>query len=1009
MNEEIESGDPFQSVAIIGSAGRFPGAASVREFWENIAAGAEAIERFSEDELRARGVPDAVLANPAYVRAGARFPDAEAFDPEFFDMTPREAEITDPQHRVLLECAFEALESAGYVAHRYPGSIGIYAGVGLNTYLINNLMPHQEVLRSLGMHQLLLGNDKCYATSRIAYKLNLRGPCLTIDTACSSSLVSVVLAYKSLISFECDMALAGGAKVNSADNGYVYEAGSINSPDGRCRTFDEEARGTVFGSGAGLVVLKRLEDAVRDRDNIHAVIRGAAINNDGGSKVGFTAPSVTGQRDAIRQALSFGEVAADSIGYVEAHGTGTQLGDPCELAALAAAFDGAPRGGCAIGSVKANVGHLETAAGVAGLIKVVEALRHRKLPPSIHFNRPHPEIDFETGPFFVNTQLREWDDSRGPRRACVSSFGLGGTNAHVVLEEAPPVGAALDEPGPQVLLVSAKSPEALDAATDRLVARLREPDAPSLADAAYTLACGRDHHRHRRFVVARDAASLVSSGRRGSSTQAARDPRLAFVIPGQGVQRSGMAAALYGREPAFRTALDRCVAALGSVGAEIRTMLLTPAADDAVPSRLDRTEFAQPAIFVTAYASAQMWLGYGLEPKLLIGHSLGEYVAGCIAGIFSLESALSLVVDRARLMQAQEAGAMAAVQHREADVAALLAANPAWRCDIAAVNTPTASVVSGDRASVDALVAAVRSTGGDARVLRTSHAFHSWMMDPMLRQFEAAVGRIPLQAPRIPVLSSLTGALLKPEQAVSPRYWADQLRRTVRFAEAFQTALDEGITTFLDIGPSATGSALAQANVASSGAAVVGGFPANGEDDGVVVGALGALWAGGHPVDWKARYSGRERRRVELPGYPFQRRRCWIDAVAPPLVPEAKSDPAPETVTESAGRQVDREEPRDEAELLIARIWQELLGVDLLSVHDNFFALGGQSLLATRVITRIEEETGIALPVRSIFDAPTIAGLAAALVEQRAAAEDPELLAQILAEIELEIEAMTAR
>ena len=987
------SEDLFQSVAIIGASGRFPGAADIASFWENIAAGVDSIEHFSEAELRARGVAEEMLGHPSYVKAGARMPGAEDFDPEFFDMTPREAEITDPQHRILLECAYEALENAGYVAHREPGAIALYAGVGLNTYLINNLLPREDVLRSLGMHQLLLGNDKCYATSRIAYKLNLRGPCMTVDTACSSSLVAIVLAYKSLISFDCDMALAGGAKVNAADNGYPYEAGSINSPDGRCRAFDAEARGTVFGSGAGIVVLKRLEDAVRDRDNIQAVIRGAAINNDGAAKVGFTAPSVTGQRSAIRQALAFAEVDPATIGYVEAHGTGTALGDPVELAALAEAFGDVPRGSCAIGSAKANIGHLETAAGVAGLIKVVEALRHRQLPPSVNFDRPNPAIGFETSPFYVNRELRGWDADGAPRRACLSSFGLGGTNAHIVLEEAPEIAPAAATGTPELLLVSARSADALDKSVARLAARLAGPAAPALADAAFTLACGREHHPFRRFAVARPGEQ-AGQFQRGTPAPAAKDPRLAFVIPGQGIQAAGMAAAAYA-QPAFRAALDECLQAMGAVGTELREMLLA----GGTAAAIDRTEYAQPAIFATSYASAKLWQSYGLVPDLLIGHSLGEYVAACLAGVFTLPDAARLVVERARLMQAQPSGAMAAVQMAEADLQALLAEHPEWGCDIAGANAPAATVATGGHQGIASLIAAVGAAGGQARLLRTSHAFHSRMMDGVLAPFEQAAARVPLQAPAVPVVSSLTGKLLTDEQATSPRYWADQLRGTVRFADGMGTALGEGISTFLDIGPSATATALALANAASSGARVIGGFP-DGDHEAGLLKALGAVWAAGHAVSWKSIYAERGCRRVELPAYPFEKRRCWIEPV--PRQATAVEVERVEAPAAAASSGVHSEAPAGDYEALVAAIWQELLGVEFLSADDNFFALGGQSLLATRVITRIHEETGVELPVRAIFDSPTVAGLAAALLEQRAAEEDPELLARLLAEIELD-------
>ena len=1048
MSDGAGNDNLFQSVAIIGAAGRFPGAADVDRFWDNLAAGVDSIRHYDDEELAALGVPEALRGHSAYVRAGARMPGAEDFDPEFFDMTPREAEITDPQHRVLLECAYEAMESAGYVASRYPGAIALYAGVGLNTYLLHNLLPREDLLRTLGMHQLLLGNDKCYATSRIAYKMNLRGQCLTVDTACSSSLVSVVMAYRSLISYDCDMALAGGAKVNASDSGYLYEAGSINSPDGRCRAFDAQASGTVFGSGAGMVVLKRLEDALRDRDNIQAVIRGAAINNDGSAKVGFTAPSVNRQRDVVRQALSFAEVAPESIGYVEAHGTGTRLGDPIEMTALAEAFGDArmrPRS-CAIGSVKTNIGHLEAAAGVAGLIKILRALRHEQIPPSLNFETPNPAIDFASTPFYVNTELRPWPAQGEPRRASISSFGLGGTNAHVILEEAPrrasPETTSAETTSPELLLYSARTPDALDAVARRLSHRLQSADAGALADIAHTLACGRQHFAHRRFVVAgtrAQAASALAMTVSGAPTPAAstlststQAPRLAFVFPGQGVQFPGMAADLYRTQPAYRRAIDECCAAVASAsGLDLKPILL----DAAEPSgsRLDQTEIAQPAIFATSYAMARLWQSWGVQPDALLGHSLGEYVAACLAGVFPLEDALALVTRRATLMHRAPTGAMAALRMSESEAAALLRDNPHWQCDLAAVNGPMAVVVSGPHEAIEQCLVAVRERGRDGQVLRTSHAFHSRMMDAMLDDFRAAVAGVALSAPKIPFVSCVSGALIEPARAVDPQYWVEQLRNTVRFADGVASAVAHGTGVFIDMGPAATASGMVMANMAvtnpamtNPGAATISASPArqgNADAESALLRALGEAWSCGVEIAWEKVYGHRECRRVELPSYPFERRRCWVEpagavsaptvsvpalsgpALSGPAVPGSGVEPVAMPVSNAPAvsaresAQAAPAKPRNDNEALVASIWEELLGMRDIGLHDNFFALGGQSLLATRVMTRINETTGVELPVDTIFNQPTIAGVAHALFERQVALEDPELLKQLLAEL----------
>lgn len=1008
----------FQSVAIIGMAGRFPGAADVRQFWTNIAGGVESIRQLDDAELDALGVPAELRASAAFVPAAARLAEAEDFDPEFFDMTPREAEITDPQHRVLLECAYTAMQNAGYVPASYPGAVAVYAGVGLNSYLLHNLMPRPDLLRSLGMHQLLLGNDKCYAASRIAYKLNLNGPCVSVDTACSSGLVAVAMAYRSLVSFECDLALAGGAKVNSADSGYAYEPGSINSPDGHCRTFDARAAGTVFGSGAGVVVLKRLEDALRDRDTIHAVIRGAAVNNDGAAKVGFTAPSVTRQRDVIRQALSFAEVPPASVTYVEAHGTGTRLGDPIELAALTEAFGAAAvSGSCALGSVKPNIGHLESAAGVAGLIKVVQALRHEMLPPSLNFATPNPAIDFAGSPFYVNTRLQPWPAGSTPRRAGVSSFGLGGTNAHVVFEQAPAVVATPDG-APELLVWSARSLAALERMSERLAAHAAGSGAAGIADAGFTLACGREHFAHRRFTVATTLADTARALAAGTVTPPPAvplaPPRVAFVFPGQGVQHGAMAAALYRAHPAYRAALDACCAAAARCAVPGLLSLLIEDGD--AGAALQRTESAQPAIFAASYAMARLWQSWGIQPDVMLGHSLGEYVAACLAGVFSLDDALLLVTQRARLMQALPAGAMAALRHSEDDVRALLAANPAWACDLAAVNGPRAVTVAGSHAGIELCLEAVRAgagaAGSEGQLLRTSHAFHSRQLDAMLDDYRAVLGRVRFAPAQLPLLSCLTGLAESPQRFADPAYWLEQTRATVRFGAAVVSAAALA-DVFLDMGPAATAAAMVQGALpAGSTACVIAAAPARQEGAdaaATLLKALGTLWSRGADVDWARVYAHRECRRVPLPEYPFERRRCWVDApgvamqgaAAGVLAPAAAPAPATASAVVSAA-------PADDLQAVVAGVWRDLLGTQQIGADENFFALGGQSLLATRIISRLHELTGIELPVEAIFDTPTIGGLTQALIAQQAALADPDMLERLLAELENQSDAAQA-
>ena len=669
-------------IAIIGMAGRFPGAADVGEFWRNLSRGVESVRFFSRDELLARDVDGSLLDDPLYVKASAMLDGVDMFDADFFGFTPREAEVADPQHRIFLECAWQALEDSGYDPESFEDQIGVYAGAGLSTYFINFIQRRPDVMRSAGALALQLGNNKDYVPLRVSYKLHLRGPSVNVNTACSSSLVAVHMACQSLLDHQCEIALAGGVGIQvPQDRGYLYSQNGILSPDGHCRAFDACAEGTVSGNGAGVVVLKRYDEALADGDTIRAVILGSAVNNDGASKVGFTAPSVQGQARVISEALAAAEVDPATIGYVEAHGTGTRLGDPIEVEALTQAFGPSTAGTkfCALGSVKTNVGHLDEAAGVAGLIKTVLALQHAAIPASLNFTQPNPEIDFDRGPFYVPTRLSQWDGRGAPRRAGVSSFGIGGTNAHVVLQEAPAVERAVSSRPWQLLLLSARTESALDSLTDRLARHIRvSPDVP-LADIAYTLHVGRKDFSHRRMVLCRDRDDAVDAlgtlpPEKVRSAVAATTVRpVVFMFPGQGNQYPGMGRGLYRSEPAFRETVDRCAELLiPHLGFDLRSVLY-PADGHATPSRLEQTDVAQPALFVVEYALAQLLIGWGIQPRAMIGHSIGEYVAGCLAGVFSLEDALSLVAARGRLMQQMQQGAMLAVELAEGELCRCLA------------------------------------------------------------------------------------------------------------------------------------------------------------------------------------------------------------------------------------------------------------------------------------------------------------------------------------------------
>jgi len=877
----------MEPIAIVGMAGRMPGAENLQRYWQNLRDGVESIAFWSDEELAAAGVDPALLRSPRYVRARGVLQGAELFDAAFFGLSPREAEIMDPQHRVFLETAWEALENAGYAPGTAPLRAGVYAGASLNSYLIASLMTNPEVVLAAGAYQAMLANDKDFLATRVSYKLNLRGPGVTIQTACSTSLVAIQMACQALLARECDLALAGGVSINVPRvSGYLYEPGMILSPDGHCRAFDERAQGTVAGEGVGVVVLKRLRDAVADGDHIRAVIRGAAINNDGSLKVGYTAPSVDGQAAVIARAQAMAGVDPSTITYVEAHGTGTELGDPIEVAALTRVFAAASgrRGYCALGSVKTNIGHLDAAAGVAGLIKTVLALEHRALPPSLHFQTPNPRIDFEGSPFRVNAALTDWGaEVDAPRRAGVSSFGIGGTNAHVVLEEAPALPLAAPSRPTQVFTLSARSEAALDRATASLAVHLSEHAALAPADVAYTLHRGRASFPHRRVVVASsldEAARAVQDGdprRVLSRVESGRDRPVVFMFPGQGSQYVGMGRGVYESEPAFREIVDHCADTLTPVlGVDLRAVLYpAPEATEAARARLATTAITQPAVFVVEYALARLYLEWGVRPIAMIGHSIGEYVAAAVAGVMSLDDALALVAERGRLMEVP-GGAMLAVPLPEADVRALLSPS----LSVAAVNGPALCAVSGPAADVSALQARLESRGIRAQAIHAASAFHSALMDPILEAFGQAVGRVKLSAPAIPYLSNVTGAVVSTEDATDPAYWVRHLRRTVRFWDGVQEVLREQEPLLLEVGPGRTLASLARA--ASTTARPIEilfsmRHPQDDLDDVVVLQTtLGRLWLAGVPIDW-AGYHGREtRRRVPLPTYPFERQRHWI-------------------------------------------------------------------------------------------------------------------------------------
>ncbi|MDF5727328.1 MAG: amino acid adenylation domain-containing protein [Rhizonema sp. PD38] len=894
------------NIAIIGMSGRFPGAKDIEAFWQNLRDGVESISFFSDEEL-SQSDPT-LLSNQNYVKANAVLPNIEKFDASFFGYSIKEAEIMDPQQRIFLECAWEALESAGYNPETYQGSIGVYAGSGMNTYLINNVHPNQgfssnrTFLASASDLQVRLSNGNDYLPTRVSYKLNLTGPSVNIQTACSTALVAVHMAIQSLLNGECDMALAGGIAVSVPQKaGYLYQEDMIWSNDGHCRAFDAQATGTVFGNGGGIVVLKLLEAAITDGDYIHAVIKGSAINNDGAAKVGYTAPSVEGQTAVISEALAIAQIDPSTITYVETHGTATSLGDPIEIAALTQAFHQSTKkkGFCAIGSVKTNIGHIAEAAGIAGLIKTVLALKHKYLPPSLHFSQPNPNIDFAQSPFYVNTTLSEWKANETPRRAGVSAFGIGGTNCHVVLQEAPEQvksqkSKVKNDRTLHILTLSAKSQKALEELAQNYVVYLQSNADASIADICFTANAGRKHFNHRLAVTAFSVEQLGSQLKTfGQQTTSASNTQtntitssvgaIAFIFTGQGSQYVNMGRQLYETQHTFRQTLDRCNEILRPLLKKPLLEVLYPQQGESLPdiilepkSQIDETAYTQPALFALEYALFQLWKSWGIEPDVVMGHSVGEYVAACVAGVFSLEDGLKLIALRGRLMQALATdGEMVAIQVSKAQAEAVI--RPYKEVSIGAVNTPQSTVISGGSEAINAICNKLEASGVKTKKLNVSHAFHSPLMQPMLAAFEQVARQMSFCSPQIKLISNVTGELAT-EEVATPEYWCSHIIKPVRFAASVETLDRLGIETLVEIGPKPILLGMARSCLPDSNKLWLASLRPEQDDWQVLLASLAELYMHGVSVNWLGFDQDYSRRRLNLPTYPFQRQRYWIEA-----------------------------------------------------------------------------------------------------------------------------------
>jgi len=1006
-------------IAIVGMAGRFPGARSVRELWRNLREGIDSVELFPAGTLDMDGVSRADLRDPAYVPARGVLGEADRFDAAFFGVSPSEAAVLDPQQRLLLELSWSALESAGYAPDATRAVVGVFAGTHNNSYLSHVVNASPDAVARVGAFAAMVANEKDYVATRIAYKLDLTGPALSIHTGCSTSLVAVVTAVQQLRAGLCDMAIAGGASLTVPQRcGHVYQEGGMLSRDGHTRTFDADASGTVFSDGAAMVVLKPLDQALADGDTVYAVIRGVGLNNDGGHKASFTAPSVEGQAAVVAMAQDDAGLSPRDIQYVEAHGTATPLGDPIEVEALTRAFrrGTTDRGFCGLGSIKSNVGHLTAAAGVAGLIKVALSLEHEELPPTVHFRTPNPRIGLEGSPFFVVGATTPWPRGAVPRRAGISSFGVGGTNAHVVVEEAPPVAPSGPSIAAQLLVLSARTPAALARMSEELAAHLDAEPALALADAAYTLALGRSAFAERRAIVARStgeaARMLRATGGDARDRAASTAPPVAFLFPGQGAQYVEMGRNLYETEALFRLTVDECAELVRPrLGRDLREILYPPPAErERAQADLKQTAITQTALFTIEYALARTLMAWGVQPGALCGHSVGEFVAACLAGVFDLEAAAGLVCARGQLMQGMPSGAMLSVREGAERVREYLPPE----LDLAAENASGLCVVAGPAAEVERFAADLTARGVMARVLETSHAFHSRSMDGAVEQFSEEVARVPLSPPSIPIMSTATGTWLSDAEALDVRYWGTHLRRTVRFATALETLAADPRRVLLEVGPRKTLTTLAlqrqpgDARPRPTALACLADRAADDAEWIALQSTLGRLWAGGTPVDFRAFFRGEQRRRIALPGYAFSRDRHWLDrsAATPPAGGGQRaagpSDPSPLSaaaratsafdalpagqsfaeVTSMSSTTSSPSSQNGRRERLIddlRQLFEQTSGLELrdASPSAHFLELGIDSLLVTQLATRLKQTYGLPVSFRQLMeDVPSLAALA---------------------------------
>ncbi|OCG21782.1 colibactin polyketide synthase ClbI [Gilliamella sp. App4-10] len=999
-------------VAIVGMAGRFPQANTIQEFWANLIANKECISFYTDEELLAMGISPDFISHPDYVKAKGEVVDIDKFDAAFFGIAPREAELTDPQHRVLLETAWAAFEDAGYVPSDYPGDVGIFAGKSMDSYLMLNLLPQFKRVFSSGSLQAAIGNDKDSITTSIAYHLNLRGPAITIQSSSSTSLVAVCVACQSLLTWQCDMAIAGGVTLGPPiKTGYLSQEGGITSTDGHCRAFDDNSSGFVPGTGAGLVVLKRVDDAIRDGDHIYAVIKGFAVNNDGSEKISYTAPSVDAQARVIVQAQKLAGLQPQDISYVEAHGTGTKLGDPIEFSALNQAFATAnEKQYCALGSVKTNIGHLDTAAGVTGLIKTALAVYHGKIPATLHFKRPNAQIDLANSPFYINTQCQDWQPKSGIRRAGVTSLGMGGTNAHVVVEQAPAYNKPrADAPSYCILPFSAKTKSSLQNSL-QCFADFLQYEQLDKRDVAWTLATGRTMFEYRAAIVCdavTNAANLLTDKNNQSIIQdiAKAQPNLGWLFSGQGSQYQRMGQQLYRQWPAYTAAFDHCADILARDAAiDIRAELFSAPISNEQAERLSQTWLTQPLLFSVEYALAQLWISWGVEPTLMIGHSLGEWVAATVADVFLLDDALRLIAKRAKLMSSAERGAMLMVALAENEANAYTNDCVA----LAAINSPNYSVLSGPKKDIAAISEQLTHKNVINKLLHTSHAFHSYMMKDVAQALRLEFADVHLNPPTYSFISTATGNAVEANTLTTVDYWINQMLMPVRFSAAVQVAHQRYNCDFLEIGPGSTLVHLVNSHQLAHSEAKSSLPTANSEMDENkhLLETAASLWARGHNLNWVS-LVGDSPRRVSLPTYQFDKTRYWVSSPEEQGIQTPVNDVVNNTVTfakSNSNRQprphfsTPYEPAQTDTQRELLAICESILGIDGLGINDDFFEAGAHSLMLGILLAQIQEVFSVTVSFVTLMEEANVRVLAEQIEHQLTAKPDA-ILASLLEEI----------